>query len=59
MAAIMLMPLTPLMSLHTLLTCTFLSINAFCMRCIARLASATQFPLCRHNVRAIPISSVG
>ena len=59
MAATILIPLTPLRSLSTLLNWTFISISAFCMRCTAPPASATRLPRCRHNVRAMRISSVG
>ena len=52
------MPLTPLISLSTVLHCTFISISAFCIRWIALLASPTRLPLCRHKVR-VRISSVG
>jgi hypothetical protein len=38
----MFMPLTPLRSLSTLLSCTFISINTFCIRWMALLASAHQ-----------------
>jgi hypothetical protein len=57
----MLMPLMPLMSVSTLVSCRFISIKAFCIRWIALLASANRLPLCRcrHSARAIRISSVG
>jgi hypothetical protein len=53
------MPLTPLMSLNTLLSCMFISVNTFCMRWTTLLASATRLPRCRQRARAIRISSVG
>jgi hypothetical protein len=59
MAWMIFMPLTPLMSLNTLLSCMFISVNTFCMRCTTLLASATKLPRCRHSVRAIRISSLG
>jgi hypothetical protein len=51
--------LMPLMSLSTLLSCTFI-LDQRLMRALNRTAGfSTKFPLCRHNLRAIRISSVG
>jgi hypothetical protein len=57
LAWMMLMSLTPLMSLSTLLSCTFISIKTFCNRWMALLA--ISLPRCRQKARAMRIASVG
>jgi hypothetical protein len=52
MAWMMFMPLTPLMSLNTLLSCTFISVNIFCMRWTVLAASG-------HQIAPVPPQGAG
>jgi hypothetical protein len=53
------MPVNPLRSLSTVVSCTFISVSAFCMRCTHTPACCTYSARSRQQLRMARISAVG